>query len=214
MAESVKRTYSSELRSAQARGTRRSIVSAASRLFVDRGYGATTIDTIATAAGVSRKTVFSAVGGKVDLLELAVEWAVAGDDEPVAVLDRELMRNVLGETDPAGLLGGWAAVTASIDTRTARLFQALEIAAGTDAQARALADRFERQRLDGARRIVDRLASLGALTRELKRREAIDLAWLSTDPVLYDRLVLARGWSANRFAQWLAQDLCCQLLAG
>jgi AcrR family transcriptional regulator len=214
MTDPVKRGYSSELRAAQARETRRKIVSTASRLFVETGYGATTIEAIADTAGVSRKTVFSSVGGKVDLLRLAVEWAVAGDDAPVALVDRDTMRRVLGETDAAALLRGWVAVTASIDARSARLFQALEIAAGADAEARALADRFEHQRLQGARLIVDRLTSLNALNPGLKRREAVDLAWLSTDPVLYDRLVCVRRWSANRFEKWLADSLCRQLLGG
>ena len=31
---------------------------------------------------MSRKTVFTAVGGKLDLLKTALDWAVAGDDRP------------------------------------------------------------------------------------------------------------------------------------
>lgn len=212
MSTSVKRGYSSTLRTAQARQTRRKIVSTAERLFVENGYGTTTIDAIAEAAGVSRKTVFSAVGGKVDLLKVAIEWAVAGDDAPVAVVDRDAMRNVLAETDANALLRSWASVTTMIDARSARLFQALEIAAGTDVEARALADRFERQRLAGARQIVTRLTSLNALDTGLKRGEAVDLAWLFTDPVLYDRLVRVRRWPVSRFEKWMADSLCRQLL--
>jgi AcrR family transcriptional regulator len=209
---SVKRSYSSGLRTAQARQTRRSVVSAASQLFVSAGYGATTIDAIADAAGVSRKTVFTAVGGKLELLKLALEWAVAGDDMPVAVADRRGMLAVLNEDDPTVLLTGWATITAEIDARAARLFQALEIAAGTDVEAQALAEQFERQRLDGARRIVDRVEGLDALNPNLTRDEAVDLAWLSTDPTLYDRLVRARGWSRKRFEEWLSQYLIVELI--
>jgi AcrR family transcriptional regulator len=209
---SVKRSYSSGLRTAQARQTRRSVVSAASQLFVSAGYGATTIDAIADAAGVSRKTVFTAVGGKVELLKLALEWAVAGDDMPVAVADRRGMQAVLTEDDPTVLLTGWATITAEIDARAARLFQALEIAAGTDVEAQALAEQFEHQRLDGARRIVDRVEGLDALNPNLTRDEAVDLAWLSTDPTLYDRLVCARGWSRKRFEEWLSQYLIVELI--
>ncbi|OBG99492.1 TetR family transcriptional regulator [Mycobacterium sp. E136] len=214
MTASVKRRYSSQLRAAQAGQTRRRIVEAAQRLFVEEGYAATTIDAVATAAGVSRKTVFSSVGGKVDLLRLAMEWAVAGDDEPVTLTDRDEMRALLAGTDAATLLRSWAGVITAIDARTARLFAALEVAAGTDAEARELAARFERQRLDGARRIVDRLTQLGALDRALKRAEAADIAWLSADPLLYDRLVRVRGWSSKRFSAWLAESLCRQLLHG
>src|ERR1700754_4854471 len=88
MSEAVKRDYRSGLRAAQAEQTRRSIVSAAARLFVEGGYADTTIDAVAASAGVSRKTVFTAVGGKVDLLKTALDWAVVGDDRPVPMADR------------------------------------------------------------------------------------------------------------------------------
>jgi AcrR family transcriptional regulator len=210
--DSVKRSYSSNLRMAQARQTRRAVVSAASQLFVSVGYGATTIDAIADAAGVSRKTVFTAVGGKVELLKLALEWAVAGDDRPVVVADRGAMRAALNEGEPAALLTSWATITAGIDARAAGLFQALEIAAETDAEARALADRLKQQRLDGARMIVDRVEVLDSLNSNLTRDEAVDVAWLSTDPALFDRLVRGRGWTPGRFEEWLSQYLIAQLI--
>lgn len=212
MLSSVKRDYRSELRTAQARETRRSIVSAASRLLVENGYGATTIDAIADAAGVSRKTVFTAVGGKLELLKTALDWAVAGDDRPVALADRRAMQQVLEERDPTALITRWVRIAVEIDTRVARLFRAVEVAAGIDAAARELVEQSQRQRLDGARMIVKRLAALKALTTALTRDEAIDMAWLATDPALFDRLVLVRGWSTGRFEKWLGQTLCGQLL--
>ncbi|HJT96345.1 MAG TPA: helix-turn-helix domain-containing protein, partial [Mycobacterium sp.] len=132
MSASVKRDYRSELRAAQAQATRRSIVAAASRLFVDNGYGATTIDAVAEAAGVSRKTVFTAVGGKVDLLKLALDWAVAGDDRPVPVADRHEMRDAMAQDDPIALLRGCAHEMVAITGRSAGLAQVLEVAAGVD----------------------------------------------------------------------------------
>jgi AcrR family transcriptional regulator len=214
MSEGVKRDYRSAVRAEQARATRRAIVAAASRLFVENGYGATTIDAIATAAGVSRKTVFTAVGAKVDLLKIALDWAVAGDDLPVALGDRAVLRQLLAQPDPAVLLTGWARLQAEIGARVAALFQALEVAAGTDREARALLARLQGQRVDGARAIVKRLRTLDALTTELTYQEAVDLAWLATDAALFDRLVRVRGWSTSRFAEWLGENLCRQLLSG
>jgi AcrR family transcriptional regulator len=213
MPASVKRDYRSELRTAQAQQTRRSIVAAASRLFVEHGYGATTIDAVADAAGVSRKTVFTAVGGKVELLKVALDWAVAGDDRPVALAERAELRQLLEQPDPAVLVTGWARVLAEIDARVAPLFQALEVAAGIDSEARELLDQSQHQRLDAARLIVDRLQALDALTNDLTESEAVDLAWLATDGALFDRLVRVRGWSTDRFAEWLANTLLAQLVA-
>jgi AcrR family transcriptional regulator len=212
MAAPVKRDYRSELRAAQAQETRRVIVAAASRLFVEDGYGATTIDAVAVAAGVSRKTVFTAVGGKLDLLKVALDWAVAGDDRPVAVADRDEMRHALGADDATVLLNGCARAIVAITSRSVGLAQALEVAAGVDPAARELVEQGQRHRVDDARRIVDRVRDLGALTSGVTYREAVDLVWLATDPALFDRLVRVRGWSRKRFEKWLSRYLSVQLV--
>lgn len=213
MSGSVKRDYRSDRRAAQALETRRAIVSAAARLFVADGYGATTIDAVADAAGVSRKTVFTSVGGKLQLLKTALDWAVAGDDAPVGLRDRGTIRQLFDQDDPAVLIGDWVKMLVGIDTRVASLIRALEVAAGVDPEAAELVEQSQRQRLDGSRAVVKRLVALGALRPELTRSEAVDVAWLATDAVLFDRMVLARGWPTNRFEQWLADSLCRQLLA-
>src|SRR4051812_39945471 len=64
-----RRPYRSTLRADQARTTRRAIVGAARDLFVELGWSRTMIDLVAARAGVSRKTVFTAVGGKAALLK-------------------------------------------------------------------------------------------------------------------------------------------------
>ncbi|CAN5786524.1 TetR family transcriptional regulator [soil metagenome] len=207
MVDAVKRDYRSDLRTAQARETRRGIVAAAASLFVETGYGATTIDAVARVAGVSRKTVFTAVGGKVELLKLALDWAIAGDDEPVAVADRPEVRALLDLPDAADLLTGWATVLVEIDKRVARLSEAMETAAGLDPAAKELVERSSHQRLAGSRLIVDRVSHLGALRDGVSPAEAADIAWLLGDPVLYTRLVLTRGWSVRRFEHWVAATL-------
>src|SRR5215210_1080881 len=100
MTENGKRSYSSAVRESQARQTRRQIVAAAGRLYADQGFAATTIDAIAAEAGVSRKTVFTSVGGKVALLKLAYDYALAGDDEPVPMIEREGLQTIIAQPDP------------------------------------------------------------------------------------------------------------------
>jgi len=212
MPDSVKRDYRSELRAAQAQETRRSIVAAATRLFVGAGYGATTIDAVADAAGVSRKTVFTAVGGKLDLLKLALDWAVAGDDQAVALSDRAAIRRWMDQADPRQVLDGLAGMLAEIGARVGALYGALEVAAGIDPAARELAEELQRRRLDDARKVVGPLREMKALTTDITYQEAVDLVWLAMDPALFDRLVRVRRWSTSRFKEWLASTLCRQLL--
>src|SRR2546423_637855 len=89
------RGYSSPLRAQQAATTRQAVLDAARQLFVAQGYGATTIDQIAARAGVSKPTVFTAVGNKQTLLSTVRDVAMAGDDEKVPVLERPLAHRIL-----------------------------------------------------------------------------------------------------------------------
>src|SRR6478752_2176660 len=110
MPEVRKRIYRSELRDEQARATRRRVVDAAAGLFTALGFAANTIDAVADAAGVSRKTVFTAVGGKVELIKLAYDYATAGDDEPLTMAQRPALQEVmaLARTDPRAAFRLWA----------------------------------------------------------------------------------------------------------
>ena len=212
MSDAVKRDYRSDLRATQAQETRRSVVSAATRLFVEDGYGSTTINAVAEAAGVSRKTVFTAVGGKLDLLKFALDWAVAGDDQAVALSDRAAIRKLMDQPDPRGVLSGLVALLVAIGTRVAPLYVALEVAASMDPAARDLVEESQRRRLDDAHKVVRRLRDLDALTTHITYQEAVDVVWFAMDPAIFDRLVRVRGWTAGRFEEWLVDTLCRQLL--
>src|SRR5512144_483751 len=132
MSTTVKRTYSSELRAEQARRTRRQIVDAAGALFAEHGFSATTIDAIAEKAGVSRQTVFTSVGGKVELLKLAYDYEMAGDDEPVPMVEREGLQEVINEPDPYRQVELYSRFVADANSRVARLWVALRGAAEVD----------------------------------------------------------------------------------
>ena len=211
MASPARRQYRSTLRAAQARQTRQTIVSAASELFTRDGFGATTIDAIAEEAGVSRKTVFTAAGGKIELLKLALDWAIAGDDEPVAVADRPEVGAATGPGSERVLRGSARCLPRS--TRELALVQAMELAATADPAARSLFEDVQGQRRNASRDVVHRVVDLNALKSGLTAEEATDLAWLFSDPALYNRLVRSRGWSPERFADWLGEAMCRELLA-
>ncbi len=143
---------------------------------------------------------------------MALDWAVAGDDRPVAVADREEMRQALGADDATVVLSGCARAIVAITSRSVGLAKALEVAAGADAAARELVEQGQRHRLDDARRIVNRVRDLDGLTSGVTYREAVDLVWLATDPALFDGLVRVRGWSGKRFEKWLSGYLVTQLI--
>jgi AcrR family transcriptional regulator len=212
MSGSVKRNYASTLRAEQARTTRRAIVDAASRLFIERGYGATTVDAIAEAAGVSRKTVFTSVGGKLEALKLARDWAIVGDDEPVSLMERPEVQRARKEPNARVILRSYAGIVRRVGARVAALSLVIEAAEGLDAGARALAEEGRRQRLTGMRDLAGELARRNALPNGMTVDEAADVLWLFNDARAYHRLVTERGWMPDRFEQWLADSLLAMLI--
>ena len=209
----VKRTYSSELRDSQARRTRRQIVDAAGALFAEQGFSATTVDAIAAKAGVSRKTVFSAVGGKVQLLKLAYDYAMAGDDEPVPMIERDGLQEVINEPDPYRQVELYANFVGAANRRMARLSTVRRGAAEVDPEAAELYEKWEEERhqaqIEGP---VPTFASKGVLRPDLDHREAADILAVLIDPTVYDRLVHQYGWSQARFTEWLCETILTQLL--
>ena len=206
------RPYRSELRDEQARVTRRRIVDAAADLFVERGYAATTIDAVAERAGVGRKTVFTSVGAKAVQLKLAFDWALAGDDEPVAIADRPETRRLMQLDDAAAALAAWMAMNAAIVQRVAALHHVLVVAADGDRDAATLLATTDQQRAHGARVVVGRLHEIGGLRPDLELDQAVAIADLLIDPEAYRRLVGLHGWTFAAYEDYLQRTAIASLL--
>jgi AcrR family transcriptional regulator len=212
MTATGKRAYTSELRAAQARATRAQIVVAAATLFTDLGYAATTVDAIATAAGVSRKTVFTAVGGKAELIKLAYDIAVAGDDEPVPLRERRPIKDIAAEPDAARLLDGFATFVTDTVARVAPIAVALEGAAHSDPQANKVFEELSTGRRTAMLEPAGILARRGALREGVNVQQAADILWIHNDAVLYAKLVGTCEWPTEQFRDWLSLALRTQLL--
>ena len=208
-----KRAYESPLRDQRARVTRRVIVAAAAELFVSQGYAATTMEAIAKAANVSRKTVFTVGGSKFALLKDAYDWSLVGDDEPVPMVDRAPVQGILATSDPAHAVRLWAAMITDTATRAAPIGAALAAAAHVDGEAAALIRLSDQHRLQGARAFIAHIVAIAGLRPGLDPDEAADLCWLVMDPGPYVRLVIERGWSTVRFQRWLTAMISRELLA-
>ena len=212
MSDVVKKPYVSDLRARQAGQTRRTIIDAAATLFVAHGYGGTTIDAIAAAARVGRKTVFNAVGGKPDCLKLAIDWAIAGDDEPVPIMQRPRVRASMQAEDARWILRDYAEQYTQGASRAAALFEVLGDVAGLDETLRALHDDLERQRTLGMTNLAGHLDLRQSLRRGLTVPDAAQLLCVYTDTTVYQRLVARHGWPPARFVGWLADTLIAQLI--
>ena len=206
------RTYRSPRREEAARQTRAAVLAAAAELFVAQGYGATSVDQVAERAGVSKPTVFTAVGNKATLLKVVRDVALAGDDEPVPVMQRPAYVALLAEPDPYRTVRLVARNSTPLLSRYAALDEVLHGAADSDPDLRELWAASEAQRMRAARIYVENLAGKGPLRPGLDPDAAVDLMWLALAPNNYFRLVLTRGWSDDRFEQWMGDVLTYQLL--
>jgi AcrR family transcriptional regulator len=207
-----KRPYTSPLRTQGSRQTTGLILSAARDLFVAQGYTRTTIDQIAERAGVSRPTVFANAGSKRALLKQLRDLALAGDEEPVPVIQRSWYQEALTEPDPERSIRLHARNMARIYERYADLDEVIHQAAGSEPELRELWRTAESQRRTGARTFIDALMGKGPLRQGLNRDTATDVLWTLAATGPYRRLVGESGWSAQQYERWLADTLCEQLL--
>ena len=135
---SVKRSYSSTRRQAQARETRRSILDAALELFVANGYAATSIQAIAERAGVAVQTVYAVFGTKRELLRQLIETTITGDDESLPITERPEALSIAAEPDAHRRAELDAALSRAITERVGPIVTVAEEAAASDPERAAM----------------------------------------------------------------------------
>ena len=106
------------VRQARTRRTRAAVVEAARTLFLERGYGATTIEAISDLSDTPQATVYRLFSSKLGILRALLEVSVTGDDEGVPLQDRPHVRALVADPDPRSQLSGFAAITRGIMSRT------------------------------------------------------------------------------------------------
>lgn len=197
------RKYDSTRRQEQARQTRRDILQAAYDLFVEQGYARTTIADIASAAGVSAETVYSAFRNKPTLLHRAWDVTVGGDDTDIVFHERPEVIAIRTEPDLAKRLALHAAFSTKTARRITPLLLAMQAAAGAEPAAAAMLAEVGRQRLAGMTVMAREAAKTGQLA--VTEEECRDFLWSMTDGTLWHRLVRERGWAEETFVDWLAR---------
>jgi AcrR family transcriptional regulator len=198
---------------ARTRLARRAVVDAARALFLDRGYQATTIDAISERSDVPPATVYRLFSSKLGILKALLDVSIAGDDQARPVPDRPDVAALLDAKDPQRLLAGLAAVTVAINVRSSDVYRILSSASASDPAAAALLAEYQRARDEGQGRFARSLARAGALRQGLRERDAADLIHALMSPELYRLLVVDRGWTPERYEQWLGRTLAEQLIA-
>lgn len=191
--------------------TRRRIVLAAYRLFCERGYVATTMESIARQADVAVPTLYFTFRTKGAILAEAVGAAVMGIDEPVRPEDAPWYRAFETEQDPRRGLRILVENVTVILRRAGPLVAAIN-AAESDPEVAAVHALGERRRHEGYRGIVRVLRRKGGLRQGLTVARATDVLFVLLSPELFEALATGRGWSVAECNRWLLDVLSQQLL--
>ncbi len=207
-----KRQYNSTRRQAQARETRRQIIEAARRLFTESGYAGATIEAIAREGGVAPETIYAVFGNKRTILADLIDISVGGDEQPIPLLQRPGPQTVLQEHDPGRQLHLFARDMTGILERVAPVFAIMRTAAKTEPDIAEMLTNLLEERLRTLAAFVQHLAANSPLREGLDEAQAAETVWTITSPEVFSLLTQDRGWSKERYMQWLGDTLARLLL--
>jgi AcrR family transcriptional regulator len=206
------RAYHSPRRQQAARETRLAVLAAAREQFVEHGYAGTSLAAIAQSAGVSLATVKLVAGTKAQLLVAAVQGVMRRDDPSLPLVQQPWWREMLGLRDAVRMLREFASIVCPGLERQAELFEVVWQAAASEPELAELDGRASLGRRDDVRQLAHALAELGELRGDLDVDAAADTIWALASPQMFRLLVGRRGWSAQRWQEWLVDSLAVQLL--
>jgi AcrR family transcriptional regulator len=210
---SQKRPYHAPQREAAAARTRAAVMAAAKDLFERLGWSGTTMRAVADQADVSVKTVEVLYRTKAELLKAAVDYAIAGDVEPIPMLARESFAAMLAAPDAATMLGLHARHARAVNGRAAQLFWVVEQAAAVHQDIAALWAQMTGNRRTAARSAAATLLAKPGLPPHVTQAYAEEVFWLAIDPGTYRSLILGRGLSPAGFETWIGNYYAKMLLA-
>ena len=208
MAERVKsRHYDAPRRRQQAKLTQSAVLEAARSLFVERGFAATSVASIAGRAQVSPETVYAVFGSKRALLEKLLDAAIAGGDEAVPVVDQSWVDEMRREPEPRLRLRILARHGAAILDRRAAIDEVVHGAAAADPEIAGLWRRRKAERFAGQRELLRIALEDGGPPSGPAFEEGAAILYAVGSPETYLALVVDAGWTPDRFADWYAATL-------
>lgn len=202
VSDPVKRNYDNQGRRARSDETRRRVLEVARELLATKGYRGTKVTEIARLAHVHIDTVYALVGRKPAIVQELIEMAISGEDEPRPPEEREYVKRMHAESDPAKRLAIYASAICAIQARMAPLLLALRDAGATEPEAATVWHHIEQRRATNMRRLVAELGN-GAVRAGITNDEAADVIWATASAEMYVLLTGERGWSKRRFEEWL-----------
>jgi AcrR family transcriptional regulator len=203
------RQYDASRRKQRAAEQHSAALDAARVRFLEQGYAATTVESIAGDVGVSSATIFKSYGGKAGLVRALCQRALQGSGPVPAESRSDSLRSL---ADPREVIAGWGRLTSEVAPRIAPLLLLLREAAFADPEVATLYDELDRERLTRMADNARFLADAGHLRAGVTARDARDVLWFCSSPEVFELLVKRRRWSVARYSRFLAGTMINELL--
>ena len=201
-AKRTRRSYDATRRRASAQQRRVRILQTARDLFGRHGYGATSIERIAHEASVAAPTVYAMYRSKRALLFALLDQADMQAD--VAGFLRDLNA---AKREPRTQLRRLVSFTCRFFTQAADIVEIARGAGSTNEDLLALWREGEERRFRSQAPLIDNWRRAGALRKDLRAAEALDVLWAMTGADNYRLFVVERNWSAESYEAWLGETL-------
>jgi AcrR family transcriptional regulator len=205
-----KRRYSSTVREEQAARTRTRILDAASKLFLERGYGQTTMMDIAAQADVARDTVHAIFGSKARVLTALVDLRLVPDGAVTNVTQRPDARAIRNELDQRKQIELFAKFIAGISTQLRPVYEILRTASAVEPEMVKVFDEMDRFRMKNMQTYAKWIAARGPL--RVGTRRAGEIIWALASPEVGRMFCDELGWTESQHARWLSDTLTRTLL--
>jgi AcrR family transcriptional regulator len=203
----VKRRYDVSGRQEQARVRRLRVVLSARELFERDGYRATTVAAIAAAASVSPEMVYKTFATKSAIAKAVFDLALAGDDEPVPIRLRPAVVAIQGERDARIKIARFVDGLVQRLERSAGIQIMVRDGRHVDESLQPVWDQLLAEGLAGMRLLGRDLLGTGQLRDGVDLDEVTDTLWNYLAIDHYERLVMLRGWTTDRFQEWLTRAI-------
>ncbi|MFC5754760.1 TetR/AcrR family transcriptional regulator [Actinomadura rugatobispora] len=201
-------------RAAQAQETRRRILEAARDMFVADGYGATNLQDVAARAGVAIQTIYYVFGTKRNLLKVLVDVTIAGDDQPLATMERPWFTAAMATATAGEHLRAHVSGTRPILERVAPIARVLDGAVAADPEISVLwpQDTDPRHTVQSA--AARALMAKPGARPDVSPEHAADLLYGLLSPEVFTLFVERRNWSPDAWERWAHDTLRHQLTTG
>src|SRR5918992_4806423 len=204
------RRYSSPVREEQAARTRGRILDAASDLFLERGYGRTTMQDIADRAGVARDTVHTVFGSKAKVLTSLIDLRLVPDESVANITQRPELQAIRAEVDQRKQIERFADFITGVSTQLRPVFEILRTASAVEPEMAKVFEEMDRYRMKNMQTYARWIAARGPL--RVSTRRAGEIIWALASPDVGRMLCDELGWSQAQHARWLSDTLARTLL--